>query len=188
MTLSEIITLGEQLEGIYGDRCPPLTAGMATIWLAELRPYTAAILHLAMIRWASEHLTIQAPKLKDLSVLALTITDEREHESRKVAAQARPQGGSYHQVLQQAADATPYDTWRWAHLHVEMFLKGLCAPGHYDEAAALCEQYARDYPEEVQAWYQEAAWWRGGAIGRQETVMYGHESQESATLGMEHTT
>jgi hypothetical protein len=75
MTPSDLDVLTTYLHGLYGERFPGLTPGMATLWLDELRPHAYALVTRAAQRWARQH-TIKAPSLDELAEAVEWLADE----------------------------------------------------------------------------------------------------------------
>lgn len=166
--MAQIDRLNNHLQDLYGDKWPGLTPGMAQLWREELRSFEQHIVTCAVTQWARKN-TFKLPGIEDLVALAIEILDAQQlARSRQLASsrQGTAAGPDYGAVLDAAVDSGPYDRRRWARLHVEMFRKGVCAPGRYDEAAVLCETYAAEQPEDAAAWLEEATWWRGGGTTR----------------------
>lgn len=177
MQLSEIFVVSEQLQQLYGERFPGLTASMAVLWLEELRGFELAIMQIAIRQWARKN-TFRVPGLDDLVTLAIELTDVQEEQRRWQAALERPihqRGVS--QILGDAADAVPYDGQRWAHLHVEMVRKHIGGPGTYLEAAALTEQHAIEHPEDAEACQRAIQYWKA-QHGKQPAPYYSHYGRE----------
>jgi len=65
MTLHELSILTNFLHGLYKDRFPGLTEGMAQMWYDDLMDYPADLVIRGAKRWARHH-TLKAPSLDEL--------------------------------------------------------------------------------------------------------------------------
>lgn len=71
---------------------------------------------------------------------------------------------------------TPEQQSSWlTHLRKESQTR---AQQRHQDAAALCETYAQQYPDDRVAWRQEAAWWRGGTVRKLSQIMYDRDPGE----------
>lgn len=174
MDMPAIVQLSDRLHGLYGDRFVGLTPAMALVWLEELMVFTPEIMGLALRQWLRTN-TFRAPGLQNLLQCAREVADEQEEARRRLAAHSRPaQPASTADLLHYAAVKNGQ---HWAQLHVALFRAGVCIPSRYAEAAALCEQFAAQYPEDGHAWRVEALWWHNGAHG---TPYFGREPGEES--------
>lgn len=90
---------------------------------------------------------------------------QRAEDEREARGEPRRPAVPSVQAVDALDEAAHTGGGRWAHLHMEMFHKGVTSPDRYDEAAALCRSYAAAYPEDGPAWLAEAVWWEHGAEG-----------------------
>src|SRR5215475_14077568 len=80
MTTHDLTILTNYLHGLYGDRFPGLTAGMAQLWYDTLHGADADLVRRPAKRWARHH-TLKAPTLDELAEQVEWL-EEQDHKAR----------------------------------------------------------------------------------------------------------
>lgn len=142
MTRHDVTILTNFLHGLYGERFPGLTPGMAQLWYDDLQPLDAALVTRAARRWARHH-TLKSPTLDEL-LEQVEWVQEQDRKARLPEASAGPQSFDDFLAWASGTPARSHDDRRFARAHQILYARLRGNPERWTRAhcAAACQGWA----------------------------------------------